>query len=229
MISSRGAWRLSPLLLLLLVFSLPRPSAAQADQQPYSVNVFNGKALLAYGDHLGTYRGGTILKRFSQFGWLGVTTGIVSSSDLGYEPGEDLDWRHRQLYLMEGIGHFDVVQFRLSRAILNRLSFKMGLSYQYSREETPVQVTGPDIEPLNSNPAVMDFALRSGKAYAYNVDGQIYNVHALERSAGSIGTVLSLEYAVKAGPAVVAAEGAFRHYRTGTPFLSYGISLGLQY
>ena len=150
------------------------------------------------------------------------------SSDLHLRPDEADEWRHRQFYLVEAMVHFDVVTIRFTDHLANRLSFRMGASYQYGHEETSFEVTGPGLAPDESQ-RLPDFLMKDAALYTYNVGGNQYDVRAIERSTGAAGTFMALEYSVELGPVHVALDGAYRHYSAGTPILSYGVSLGLRY
>ncbi len=197
------------------------------DQRAASLHVVTGEALLAYGDHAGSYQGGMLLRQFHPLGYLGISAGLINSSNLNLDLEKADQWRHRQFYLLEGLVHFDVVTIRFSEAFASRFSFRMGLSYQYGHEETSIDVTGPGLQ--SQLPATTpDFFIDSA-TYSYNVDGQKFNVRTVEQSSSAFGSLMSLEYSIEAGPVVLALEGSYRHFPTGTPILGYGLGLGLRY
>ena len=220
--------RLLPLSLLLACGLLLSTRAVAQETPSVSVHAFSGKALLGHGDHTGTYQGGTLMRQFHPLGFVGLTAGVINSSDLNFRPEATNQWRHRQLYLVEMMVHFDVVTIRLSDAVANRFSFRMGSSYQYGHEETPIDVTGPGLE--SRLPASMpQFLLEDAPLYVYRLDGKQYEVRSIERTADAFGTLMALEYSVEAGPVLLALHGAYRHYPKGTPLLTYGVSLGVRY
>ncbi len=213
-----------PLLLALLIV----PDARGQERHPISLHAMTGQALLAHGDHTGSYQGGMILRQFHPLGFLGVSAGLVNSSNLNLHPDRADEWRHRQFYLLEGLVHFDVVTIRFSESFANRFSFRMGLSYQYGNEETSIDVTGPGLESKLPD-SMPDFLQEDSATYAYEIGGQRYDVRTIERSSTAFGTLMSLEYSIEAGPLLLALEGAYRHFPSGTPMLSYGLSVGLRY
>jgi hypothetical protein len=204
------------------------PSSARAQESPaVSLHAFSGQALLGHGDHVGTYQGGTLMRQFHPLGYAGFTAGVVNSSDLQFRPDDLRSWRHRQFYLFEGLVHFDVVTIRFSEWIANHFSFRMGVSYQYGHEETPLQATGPGI--ATDGPAIPPGLLAGASLYHYSLDGQEYSVRSTERSSAAFGSLMALEYSVEVGPVLVAVHGGYRHYRRGTPLLTYGLGVGLRY
>ena len=215
-------------LLVFLLASLLLETPAQAQQAPeISLHAFSGRSFLGHGGHPGSYQGAMLLRQFHPLGYLGLSAGTVSSSDLRLRPDEAESWRHRQLGLVEGIVHFDVVRVRVGESIANRFSFRMGLSYQFGHEETSFDVQGPD--ETHAPRTLPEFLIDESSLYVYNVGGKVYNLRTVERSSTAIGTLMSLEYSVSAGPVVLGLEGSYRYYRSGTPLLTYGVSLGVRY
>lgn len=210
-----------------LIAAFAAPSARAQEVPAVSLHAFSGQALLGNGNHVGSYQGGTLMRQFHPLGYAGFTAGVVNSSDLQFNPADPNSWHHRQFYLFEGLVHFDVVTIRFTESIANHFSFKMGVSYQYAHEETPLQVTGPGIE--SEGPAVPPTLLDRAALYRYSLDGKEYSVRAAEYSSAAFGSLVALEYAVEVGPVLVALQGGYRHYRRGTPLLTYGFGVGLRY